>query len=189
LLRVQCGAGARADGHERFTGPVATADVLLEREVDERRDAGIVPERICRGIRRSGLQRAEPLEAPAERRAPLLELRALGADLVHDVLGSLLGERRIPEFARRGAGLPLHLRALALGATKRAGRSAPHPSATMACHTSSERNGMIGWRRRRSRSSVWSSTPRVRSAAAPPAASGSFAASTYQSQNSRHVNW
>src|SRR5205814_10501073 len=114
LLRVKCGAGARANRHERFSSPVATADVLLDREVDERRDAGIVPEGICRGIRRSGLQRTQPLEAAAERRAPLLELRALGADLVHDVLRSLLGELRIPELRRRGAELPLHLRELAL---------------------------------------------------------------------------
>ena len=72
---------------------------------------------------------------------------------------------------------------------KRAARAAPQPSATTACQISSEMKGMIGWSRRSSRSRTWSSTPRVRSAAAPPAPSGILAASTYQSQNSFQVNW
>ena len=56
-------------------------------------------------------------------------------------------------------------------------------------HNSSDTKGIKGCQSRSSTSSTCPSTRRVAAASAPPRSRGSFASSTYQSQNSSQVKW
>ena len=79
--------------------------------------------------------------------------------------------------------------------SRRSGSAAGHGATTTdsppvsAVHSVSVTNGTIGCSSRSTVSSTWPSTRRVRSAASPPAASGTLASSTYQSQNSSQMKW